>query len=93
MLTELDVAKSEIAVLHQDNKSGMMIVNNQSKCNRSKHILTKINYAKDLIASSQIEVRYLNTHEMSADMLTKPLAGSLFIKHRKTIMGTLSGPD
>ena len=69
------------------------MVNNQSKCNRSKHILTKINYAEDLIASSHIEVRYLNTNAMSADVLTKPLAESLFIKHRETIMGTLSGPD
>jgi hypothetical protein len=93
VLTELDVGETQIAVVHQDNQSCMMMVKDQSKCNRSKHMLTKINYAKDLIASLELEVRYLYTNNMSADMLTKPLGGSLFRKHRDTIMGTISDPD
>ena len=56
-------------------------------------MLTKINYVKDLISTAEIEVRYLNTNEMSADMLTKPLGGSLFRKHRDTLMGSLSDTD
>jgi hypothetical protein len=93
VLMELDREPAEIAIIHQDNKSGMLMVTNQSKCSRSKHMLTKINYAKDLINSCVMKVDYLSTHDMSADLLTKPLAGSLFRKHRNMIMGTLSSPD
>jgi hypothetical protein len=87
VLTELDREPVDAVRVCQDNQSGMLMVSENSKCARSKHILTKINYAKDLIDSGIIKVQYLNTHEMSSDLLTKPLSGSVFHKHRSTIMG------
>jgi hypothetical protein len=88
ILVEFDISQIPIPKVMQDNKSGMIMVKEISKCKRSKHILTKINYAKDLFDSKRVEIEYLNTTEMSADLLTKPLGGSLFTKHRDTIMGT-----
>jgi hypothetical protein len=88
VLTELDCSASRPATVYQDNKSGILMVTDVSKYSRSRHILTKINYAKDLVTSGTIKIEYLNTHEMSADLLTKPLGGSVFLKHRDMIMGT-----
>jgi hypothetical protein len=87
VLTELDRTPAHAVNICQDNQSGMLMVNDHSRCTRSKHILTKINYAKDLIDTGVIKVNYLNTHEMSSDLLTKPLGGSGFRKHRSKIMG------
>ena len=87
ILLELDREQPSAAVVYQDNKSGMVMVTDVSKCSRSKHILTKINYAKDLVNSCIIQIEYLNTNDMSSDLLTKPLGGNAFFKHRNTIMG------
>ena len=88
ILIELDIFPVRAPKIMQDNQSGMLMVTEPSKFKRSKHILTKINYARDLFASKCIEIEYLSTTEMSADLLTKPLSGSLFTKHRDMLMGT-----
>jgi hypothetical protein len=88
VLTELDIVQVKSATVYQDNKSGIYMITDISKCNRSKHLLTKIDFAKDLQISKVIDIVYLNTNDMSSDLLTKPLSGSLFIKHRNTIMNT-----
>jgi hypothetical protein len=89
ILVEFDINPVNAVMVYQDNQSGMKMINDMSKCKRSKHILTKINYAKDLVDSGIVVISYLNTVDMSADLLTKPLEGSLFVKHKNTIMGTL----
>jgi len=70
VLTELDIVQVNAAIVSQDNKSAMIMVNDISKCKRSKHMLTKINYAKDLVNSGIIKIIYLETTIMSADLLT-----------------------
>jgi hypothetical protein len=85
-----NIGSQGAGIIYQDNQSATQMVNGTSKCSRSKHILTKINYAKDLIDSCQMKIEYLNTDDMSADLLTKPLSGKLYLKHREKIMGMLN---
>jgi hypothetical protein len=89
ILVDFDICPVGRVTVAQDNKSGMMMINDVSKCKRSKHILAKLNYAKDLVDSGIAFIHYLNTDDMSADLLTKPLMGSLFVKHKNVIMGML----
>jgi hypothetical protein len=89
ILTNFDISPIHYVTVSQDNQSGMKMINEISKCKRSKHILAKVNYAKDLVDSGIAVISYLNTVDMSADLLTKPLAGSLFVKHKNVIMGNL----
>jgi hypothetical protein len=80
-LTEVDIVQVKTTTIYQDNKSGMFMIKDISKCNRSKHLLNKKDFAKDLQSSQIIDILYLNTNDMSSDLLTKPLSWSLFIKH------------
>jgi hypothetical protein len=89
ILTDFDISPVGRVTIAQDNKSGMTMINDVSKCKRSKHILAKLNYAKDLVDSGIVFIHYLHTDDMSADLLTKPLTGSLFVKHKNVIMGML----
>jgi hypothetical protein len=49
----------------------MKRVNDVSICKQPKHILAKLNYAKDLVDSDIAVIIYLNTHDMSANNLSE----------------------
>jgi hypothetical protein len=87
ILTDLRITPLRRIVVYQDNKSAIIMVEEDTKNKRSKHILTKITYAKDLKKLDVIRVEYLSTKRMVADMLTKPLHGEAFREHRSSLMG------
>jgi hypothetical protein len=38
----------------------------------------------------EVQVRFMQTEDMTADVLTKPLQGNLFYKHRSTLLNTIA---
>ncbi len=87
IIRDLNITPLEQIVIYQDNKSAIIMVEEDSKNKRSKHILYKIGYCRQLHKLGALDVRYLCTGEMTADMLTKPLHGELYNKHKATLMG------
>jgi hypothetical protein len=87
LIQELNITPLTQIHIFQDNKSAIIMVTEHSKTTRSKHILTKICYAKSLVNNGLVQVHYLSTAEMFADMLTKPQHGETFISHSGNIMG------
>jgi hypothetical protein len=87
LITELHLIPLSPMVLWQDNKSAIIMVVEPSKCKRSKHILTKVMYARGLVLSGILEVRHRGTHEMTPDVLTKPLHGVKHVTHTDHLMG------
>jgi hypothetical protein len=77
-------------ILYQDNKSAIWMVTQPSRYKRSKHILTKVSYIKHHRTMQDIELKYLSTDEMTADVLTKPLQGAVFKNHCDKMMGKVS---
>lgn len=65
-----------------DNQSCMKITENDKFSNRTKHIDTKYHFIKDLAATGDLKLSYVNTIENIADMLTKPLGGNKIAQHR-----------
>lgn len=65
-------------ILYQDNQSGLWMITKPSKHKRSKHILTKLSYLKDMYALGLIQPQYLPTEQMKGDGLTKPTQGTKF---------------
>jgi len=66
-------------IVYQDNQSVIGIIKNDYNA-RSKHLNVKYNYAKQLCINKDIVVMYVSTHDMIADILTKPLYGNVFIR-------------
>lgn len=80
LLQELDLGRLTPTAIYQDNKSALfMVTDTRAKYRRSKHILTKIAFARDLHREGAIEMIYCDTKSMIADVLTKPLQGAQFI--------------
>jgi hypothetical protein len=79
----------EPAMIDQDNQSTLaMLDKGQATGPTSRHINIRYFWLTDRIAAGEVQVRYMQTEEMTADALTKPLQGHLFYKHRTTLINT-----
>jgi hypothetical protein len=75
--------------LYQDNQSTIALANKgRSTSSRTRHISIRYFFIKEKIDSGDVEVVYLPTGDMRADIMTKPLQGDLFRKMRAELLGT-----
>ena len=51
---------------------------------KTKHIDTKYNFVKDIVAHKEVNMKYISMHNMVANPLTKPIPRDIFIKHVKS---------
>jgi hypothetical protein len=79
------------ARLYQDNLScKALLENGRSNSERTRHVAIRYFFLKDRIDKREVEVKYLPTDDMVADILTKPLHGAQFRRLRKML---LNWPD
>ena len=82
------------AIIFQDNQSTIFLGNKgRSTSERSRHIKIRYFFVHHYIESNEVELRYLSTSDMVADILTKPLHGALFNKFRHMLTGNASTPS
>lgn len=78
-----DIENCEIG---QDNQACMMMMKKgRPDSSRTRHIDIRFFYLSDRIASGSVQLKYVNTNDMTADILTKPLQGSLFERLRDVL--------
>jgi hypothetical protein len=56
---------------------------------RTKHLNIRYFFVKDYISDHQLAVQYINTNEIIADLLTKPLQGERFLILRDRLLGSV----
>ena len=75
------------AVIKEDNQSAIQLATNgKSNSARTRHIAVRYFFLADRIKSGEITVEYLETSEMIADILTKPMQGSMFKRLRSLLL-------
>jgi hypothetical protein len=76
------------SVLHQDNKSAILLEENgrASSSKRTRHINIRYFFVTDHVKGKEVSIKYCPTGDMVSDYFTKPLQGSLFRKMRGQIM-------
>lgn len=69
---------SEALVLHCDNKSALYLALNGSASSspRTKHLVIKDKFIREQLDKGTIKLKYIETNEMTADVLTKALTPS-----------------
>jgi hypothetical protein len=78
------------AIIFQDNQSTICLANKgRSTSERSRHIKIRYFFVSHYIEAKEIVLRYSPTADMVADILTKALHGSLFVKLRGILTGNL----
>ncbi|CAN0030781.1 unnamed protein product, partial [Sphacelaria rigidula] len=75
-------------VLHQDNQATMQLLQKgYPASDRTRHINIKYFFVNDLIHRGEVKIVYLETGDMVADGMTKPLQGDLFRRFRTKVQG------
>jgi len=75
------------SIIYQDNKSALALIKNgKSNSERTRHINVRYFFLKDRVENGELKFEYLQTEEMIADFLTKPLQGKLFLKLREKLL-------
>ena len=76
-------------LVYQDNMSTIKLIENgKSTSELTRHISIGYFWAHDLIRRGIITVTHCPTEDMIADLLTKPLQGSIYTHLRQMLMGT-----
>jgi len=73
LLHELGVREKIPVKIFNDNKSAHHISNNPAINNRTKHIDIKYHFIRNAVLERKIQIKYLDTKSMPADIFTKPL--------------------
>lgn len=74
-----------------DNQGAIKMARNDSSGTRTKHIDIQYHFVRDSLSKELFAIDYCPTTDMTADILTKPLARSLLERH-KTRLGLSSIP-
>jgi hypothetical protein len=67
-----------VPIIHQDNQSTISLVTRGGGKYRNVHLRVRQCRLKEMIESGRVRVEYMPTGNMTADILTKPLQGTLF---------------
>ena len=87
MLTELGFSLSSTPLLLQDNMSTIKIFNQKGNKGKTKHISLRYNIVRELCSNGTLNIQYCPTEDMIADILTKALGPSAFLRLRPLLMG------
>ncbi len=75
----------------EDNASCIMMSENPTNRDRSRHVDVKVHYLRDLVRDDHVKLVKCSGTQNVSDVLTKSLAGPAFEKHREHMWGTICG--
>ena len=84
-LAELGFAQHEPTVLMTDNTAAIALATEYQLTRRSAHLTVTLNFIHEHIQNGTIALRYINTDNNVADVLTKPLAADKFEMHSESL--------
>jgi transposase InsO family protein len=85
LLSELQWDQESATDIYQDNNGSRFMATNEANTKTSKHIEIRYHYSRDMVKKGHVNIRYLETTKMPADMLTKPIKKILLARHINTI--------
>ena len=87
LLEDFGVVFEHPILLAQDNMSTMTIIKSRHFSGRTKHVDLRYHHCADQQKLGLMNTQYLESGEMTADALTKPLPAEAHEKHRAVLMG------
>ena len=71
--------------LYCDNQAAIAYTKDPRYHSKSKHIETKYNFVRDIVAQKEIKIQYISTQQMVADPLTKPVTRDVYAIHSRSL--------
>jgi len=76
-----------VHLVYQDNKPTITIVTKGGGQPRTKYMKVREKYVMERLGTKELEIEYVQTDNMVADVLTKPLSGEGFHKLVRLLLG------
>ena len=86
LLGQLGYPQTEPTIIHMDNQSAMQVAKNPEHHGRMKHMDLRFYWLRDVVEKGLLDVKYIPTTHMVADLLSIPLTGAL-VKESWTMLG------
>ena len=87
LLDDLGIHQNAATPLHEDNNAAIAMANASRPTRRTRHIDIKHFALMDWVATDQLVLMSISTHDNPADGLTKSLGPHLFQRHCATLLG------
>lgn len=71
-----------------DNESAIRISMNEKCSNRTRHMNVQAAYPREMIEKGEITIEHVKSDQQLADMLTKPMSTTSFVRNRNKLMTT-----
>ncbi|KAJ9554165.1 hypothetical protein OSB04_018210 [Centaurea solstitialis] len=85
VLRELGSIEKGGTVINCDNNSAIQLSKNAVLHGRSRHIDVKFHFIRDLVNKEMVVLKYCNTQDQIADIMTKPIKAEQFRKLREML--------
>ena len=72
-----------------DNQAAIAYTKDPKYHSKTKHIDIKFNFIRDIVQQNEVNLKYISTHQMVADPLTKPIIRDVYNSHVR-VMGLYS---
>ena len=82
---DLNEASVKSTLIYEDNQSTICMGKNPQYHGRAKHIDIKFDYIREQVEKKAIQLKYYESKNIVADMLTKALLSSQFVKLREML--------
>lgn len=73
LLSELGFPQPHPTTIYSDSQSAIALSENPKFHSRSKHVETQYHFTREKVLDKQIQLKYVSTLNMTADIFTKPL--------------------
>jgi hypothetical protein len=83
LLSELKFPQLEPTPIMEDNQGTIALTENPQFHRRSKHFNPKLHFIRDQITDKQVTIKFCETSQMTADVLTKALSKPVHEAHIK----------
>ena len=90
---DVNEASVKSTLIYEDNQSTICMAKNPQYHGRAKHIDIKFHYIREHVEKKAIQLEYCESKNMVADMLTKALLSSQFVKLREMLKKLLNKSD
>lgn len=81
----LDADTEKPVTIYCDSQAAIVYTKDAKYHSKSKHIETKYNFVRDIVTKNGVIIKYISTHEMVADPLTKSVTRDVFQSHARSL--------
>lgn len=82
MLESLGVTVKLPMIMYVDNTGAIDLAKNWSTTGRTKHIVVRFHFIRELVENGVIEIKFVKSEDNAADILTKNVSEQFFLKHQ-----------